>query len=668
MSDKQPSTNSNSSRNSRPPTVNVNSNNNSKNRNNSVPQQQQQLMMNMRPPVGNNSSNNIPNNNNNSIGRPSGNIPNDFMTFLNGATGNNSLNNGNNNTNSNTTANNNVNANALSRLETIRQYYVQLSNNLRLITQQLQSTDLTPSKRQALLMEQARANAAMQEFTEKILKPISASKQQQAQAMAQQQQQAIAQQQQQQRTPQQPQVPPPQLQQQFQYPRPPAATIPTQPQSIPPIIKAGTAPAPYNQAPQVRPPSVNLYSQSGMGMIRPIISNSNSQDNTTNRQAATAVAPSNIPFKPQQPTPQQAQQSQQQQPSPQRPFRPSAVNVPLSALPTAPVNIGSPAMNSVPGTPINTANPKQPQQQFIVNRQSYLMAIQQHQSSVAQQQLLFQQRLSIFTRDPAIRSTSTSSPQLKRPNLNSPDLQCKKLKCAPILALPPVPLQIKSSLNTNNNSSNITPGAQFRSNKIVSGSYSTARSSSIPNSYSNQVNLAALAEEFGLKLEKEAEEFLLKIADEFIDTIAKKTVSFAIHRTSINTTGTNANGNKKAKIQLSSASKPSSTPSSKKNSMESVSPPIDPLVPETAITIEDLLLGVDEVINYLPAGCGSVQNCRPAVRRPLTSGTGSTVNNSNTINTVVTDASNTASSNSSSNHQHRLNMVKKHSSLYQYYI
>ena len=31
------------------------------------------------------------------------------------------------------------------------------------------------------------------------------------------------------------------------------------------------------------------------------------------------------------------------------------------------------------------------------------MAIQQHQSSVAQQQLLFQQRLSIFTRDPAIQ-------------------------------------------------------------------------------------------------------------------------------------------------------------------------------------------------------------------------------------------------------------------------
>ena len=61
-----------------------------------------------------------------------------------------------------------MNANALSRLETIRQYYVQLSNNLRLITQQLQSTDLTPSKRQALLMEQARANAAMQEFTERF--------------------------------------------------------------------------------------------------------------------------------------------------------------------------------------------------------------------------------------------------------------------------------------------------------------------------------------------------------------------------------------------------------------------------------------------------------------------------------------------------------------------
>lgn len=37
---------------------------------------------------------------------------------------------------------------ALNRLKTIRQYYMHLSNNLRLITQQLQCTDLTASRRQ----------------------------------------------------------------------------------------------------------------------------------------------------------------------------------------------------------------------------------------------------------------------------------------------------------------------------------------------------------------------------------------------------------------------------------------------------------------------------------------------------------------------------------------
>ena len=131
------------------------------------------------------------------------------------------------------------------------------------------------------------------------------------------------------------------------------------------------------------------------------------------------------------------------------------------------------------------------------------------------------------------------------------------------------------------------------------------------------MNLAALAEGFGLKLEKGAEEFLLKLLMNLLIQLQRKVYHLLFIVLVLTLQVVQISTVMKAKIQLSATSKPSSTPSSKKNSTESVTLPNDPPVPETAITIEDLLLGVDEVINYLPAGCGSVQNCRPAVKGDL---------------------------------------------------
>jgi hypothetical protein len=550
------------------------------------------------------------------------NATNDFISFLNANSNGNSQssNNGINSTPGT------ANSNALNRLETIRQYYMQLSNNLRLITQQLQSSDLTAPRRQALLMEQARANAAMQEFTEKILKPISASKQQQQQAQTQVQLQTQQQQQQQQRPPFNNQPGTTQMMQ-FQG-RPPLSQQQQQQQHSIKSSTSSSAPTPnyiqqMSQMQQQRPPqmnsSVNLYSQSGLGMIRPIIntatpSGGNRQSTTVNFRPNSG--PISVPSVPQSvpPIPNG---------SPQRSFRsPTAVNVPISHLNIANMNqamqISPPTGSIPPGTPKS-------QQQYIFNRQTYLIAAQQHQTSVAQQQLLFQQRLSLFSRDPAL-------------TVNSPTPKKKLKRGAPILALPsvsqfnrPVSSPIRGKIQSFPVTSTISPN-QFPT--------FNSKLTSFPSTYPIGAKLKDLAKQFKLELTEGAEEFLLRIADEFIDNLARKSILFASHR------------KRKLPIQPISSSMKNNKKGPILQTSESV---VDEMGPELNMTVEDLMLGLDEVINYQPAGNGSIENCRPLIKRAKEANINNNNSEANTTTTTTT------------NHQHRLTMVKKHSSLYQNY-
>lgn len=626
---------------------------------------------NMRPPasVQNNNNNNV-----NTINRPSSsssNISNsgnsqsnDFITFLTNAT-NNNINNPQSNSNNNSNNSNNMmnnssvnnpppnspNAIALNRLETIRQYYMQLSNNLRLITQQLQSPDLTASKRQALLMEQARANAAMQEFTEKILKPISASKQQQQAQMNNQRSANYSSSNAAANTGINPNL--------LQFAnRPPQTSIPAAPQQIPqlPVKPPSNYPAAQSsqsQQQQQRPPNVNLYSQSGLGMIRPIINAAPPSAQTVNRSSAGTVNV-NMNFRPQSIPIQSQQQQQQQQASPQRSFRPAAIPGNLLASPA--IGIIPPATPST-----NKSLQQQQQQQFMVNRQSYLIAAQQHQTTVAQQQILFQQRLSLFARDPI---TQSSSPSQKRSALSAsvvsdyPPVRGSNKKFKPVLALPPATTKSSIVPSIISNSPTTDPQKSLKSSNFPAFPTTSASNainskySSLPTTFPNQISLSDLAKQFKLTLSSEAERFLLRVADEFIDNLARVSFKFALHRkkkvshTSANTIATAA-GSK----------------SSKKQQQQQTVPV--PLVPEESepdelnLSIEDFILSLDEVINYQPAGSGSIQNCRPLTRKPAAV---AAANNSTTEST-----STSASTSNTSNHQHRLNLVKKHSSLYQYF-
>lgn len=528
----------------------------------------------------------------------------DFISFLNG--------NSQPNINQASGASSGPNANALNRLETIRQYYMQLSNNLRLITQQLQSTELTTSRRQALLMEQARANAAMQEFTEKILKPISASKQQHAQAQAQ------AQQQQQQRPP---------LAQMMQFAgRPQNQLKSSTPSSAPPstfMPQAQMDQTGMHQMPQSaqgqRPviSNVNLYSQSGLGMIRPIINaaqpaGGNRPGTTVNLRPNSSLP---IPSVPQSVTPMPVG-------SPQRTFRPAtgSVSVPISQL-NVPVNAQntSPTMPGTPNTMKLSQQQQSQQQQFIVNRQTYLIAAQQHQTSVAQQQALFQQRLSLFSRDPVVINQSKTIKGKRR---------------GPVLALPPV-----SQINRPISSPLRGKIQSFPSSTTTPFSSTSTRTTSFPSSYPIGAKLKDLAKQFKLELDEGAEQFLLKIADEFIECLASKSVSFAAHRmSSKRKTTVNVTANKSKRASVSAES-------------------VDEAM-ELNVSVEDLMLGLDELINYQPAGNGSMENCRPMVKR---------VKEASVTSTTENPSNNSTNTTAISNHQHRLTAVKKHSSLYQQY-
>ena len=485
---------------------------------------------------GSNSSNDGNGNVSNGVGGING-ISADFMAFLNTT----STGNANNVSIPNTTATSNTNphaaanpqqtgpnANAVNRLETIRQYYMQLSNNLRLITQQLQTPDLTSSKRQALLMEQARANAAMQEFNEKILKPISASKQQQTQAQMNNQ-----------RPPNYSNIPgqAPQVLQ-FQN-RPPNSNMPSVPQQIPQMSSNPNSLSPQlgqsiNFQAGSRPPNVNLYSQSGLGIIRPIL---------------------HAPSSHQQQQQQQQHQHQQQNRSINNTSLNGNGNINVNNYMNIPpiyrsVNpAGSPAMlplgssnsnsNSNPNLNLNS-NPNSKlslqQQQLIMNRQAFIIAAQQHQTSISQQQAVFQQRLSVFSRDPHNLSPTPIQSLKRRPSSFSFSKPNKKFKI-PVLALPPV-------LNTSSNNFNVkaypllssqmvsSPSKTNLPNFPISTGYSSNSSklSSFPSNFPHKIRLADLAKQFKLNLTEEAESLLLKVADEFIDNLARKSFTFASHR------------------------------------------------------------------------------------------------------------------------------------------
>ncbi len=365
------------------------------------------------------------------------------------------------------------------RIETIRQYYHQLTNNIRLIQQQLQIPDLPPARRQALLVEQARVNAAMQEFTEKILKPITAQKQQQQQQqmrMAQAQAAANAR-----------FLPQQQQQQQWQ----------TQQATRPPLLSS----AQKQQTPQRPPATINLSSQVGMGMIRPIMT--------------SAPSGASVP------------------PSPSR-YRPA---VPVAAAPLP------------PSTPTKA-------QQLLINRQSYLQAAHQHQTTIRQQQSAFQQRLAIFSRD-----------------VQGARIQKAKAK-APVFALS----TSTSSLLKNGNSRPTSPNRRNDSplRTIKSALYSVSsipgKTSSLSATHSTST-LSQLARVVNptIVLQKSAQKRIFQMADVFTEQLVKQACTLALHR-----------GGKQ-------------------------------------LSVEDVQLALDLSLNYQPAGQGSIENCRPPKKPQLAS-------------------------------------------------
>lgn len=60
----------------------------------------------------------------------------------------------------------------VAKIESIKNYYYQLSNSLRNVTAQLQQHDLTPGRRQALGLQQEKLQSSLTEFTEKVLRPL----------------------------------------------------------------------------------------------------------------------------------------------------------------------------------------------------------------------------------------------------------------------------------------------------------------------------------------------------------------------------------------------------------------------------------------------------------------------------------------------------------------
>ena len=63
------------------------------------------------------------------------------------------------------TGNNKPNA---AKIESIKNYYYQLSASLKSVSAQLQQPNLTPGRRQALLLQQDRLQGNLNEFTEKV--------------------------------------------------------------------------------------------------------------------------------------------------------------------------------------------------------------------------------------------------------------------------------------------------------------------------------------------------------------------------------------------------------------------------------------------------------------------------------------------------------------------
>ena len=378
------------------------------------------------------------------------------------------------------------------KIETIRQYYHQLTNNIRLIQQQLQIPDLPPARRQALLVEQARVNAAMQEFTEKILKPITAQKQQQQQQAAMQNQMRMAQFGSQANAanvnPSNPRfIPQPQPQQWTQQPVRPPHLASAQKQPLP-----------------ARPQAINLSSQVGMGMIRPIM---------------TAPGTSaSIP------------------PSPNR-YRPVVASASAAPLP--------------PTTPTKA-------QQLLLNRQSYLQAAHQHQSTIRQQQTAFQQRLAIFSRE--VQGARVQKPKTK----------------APIFALPTPSSSLLKSGNSHPASPNRRNDSPLRT--IKSALYSTTsmlpsgKTSSLPAIHAS-ASLAQLARAVNPRvvLQKSAQKRLLEMADVFTEQLVKQACQLTLHRAG------------------------------------------------KGVSVEDIQLALDLTLNYQPAGQGSIENCRPPKKPQIAS-------------------------------------------------
>jgi histone H3/H4 len=218
--------------------------------------------------------------------------------------------------------------------------------------------------------------------------------------------------------------------------------------------------------------------------------------------------------------------------------------------------------------PLPPATPTKAQQ-LLLNRQSYLQAAHQHQSTIRQQQSAFQQRLAIFSRD-------VQGARIQKPTFSK----------APTFALPtPTASLLKSGAASHPASPSRRTESPLRTLKTslypaaaASSVLSSGKTSSLPTHHAAS-SLAQLARLVNpqIVLQKSAQRRLLQIADVFTEQLVKQAAELALHRAH-------------------------------------------------PLGVEDVQLALDLTCNYQPAGQGSIENCRPPKKPQIASFTAATEN------------------------------------------
>lgn len=325
-------------------------------------------------------------------------------------------------------------------------------------------------------------------------------------------------------------------------------------------------------------------------------------------------------------------------------------------------------------------------QQFLLNRQSYLIAAQQHQTTIMQQQSLFQQRLALFARE------STDSQDNGRRAPLSGNEKMLRDRFGPRFK-PPVLVQSSALANGSlpNHSHPESPSRRDESESPTTGgrgpfhpltAYSgktraghaspsaSFSSSSAAMSFSRK-GIQDLARKVHpqLRLDPQAEEALLKIADNFADTLGRVSCAFSAHRV----------GGKRRLLAATGAGRSTALSRAKKlreSPAETATPDFPAAtgdvdatkaVPLT-VTMEDVQLGLDSMQSRQPAGGVSIECVRPsrkAIGGALVAVSGSAASTGNAGGAAsgpITGAS--SQTLPAIGHQHRLLIIRKHAALF----